>query len=1117
MKQYMYFLVFALIGVLTIPVLAADTPLPWVLSLQGNANNGKPLVLVIEATVAVDVETLTATAYSSLSQVNGLPVDVSKLKHTDGALKGNVTLTLPDVKAPIASSYTLDASVKDGVLTGTFTGKEGDKEVTGTLGWGKDQLPLGHQLFYPSPSRPIGYRGDGNGVFPGARVPLEFWEETKDKKAKNIIWQIETPTWGNTEPIVVGNRVFVKSEPNLLSCIDADSGKILWTKAANAWEIGGAYKKLADKLQQMHDIYSYVEPGWGGLIKNGTMTSNKPYEIFKALVDTYKEKTQPKMVAALKELDPGVDYDKAASSVLLGLEDIVALKKDGKIKDDHQVLRGDVGAIRSLIEKRIAGLWKIPNGPVDNKRRPIGIELGSPWGNLVGFAMAVPVSDGERVYATFGQGQVVAYDLDGNLLWGQLLRTSAGNNCNLAHIPSPLLADGVLIVNIDHTILVGLDAKSGKNLWKTDIQGPGGYSVGSHKIVRLTNEAASLTVLVTESCKVVRVSDGKIIGTIPIESRINGGPSIIGIGDVVFKGACGDAFDAPYTAFKLTLVDQDNVTAVKVKVVAKGSVYQGCVVNEQLQSFAPEHQGDSLIVVGDKFVDGLGGYMAGEKGGEFRIAQNNGGQLQYISTGNKLLYHKPKMPAMEKYASEIYEQLPAWNTNYAPCPAFFSNVDTLNFAQGGRLYIRSTSHLYCIGAGVNGTSKDDPALVTKIRALTQAADLLPYLDDASPQNRYVAAQVLAKVDAKSAEAKWKELAVTDTSEEIRAIAVQALDTIDPIGKPGTAVLQEQIAKGGSVITTSILQQLGPAYVEAVLLPNLGMDRNERACLTALKVASDLGVELCTEKVRNAIVERIRSDSAGNIVRSAARIVRSWPGDAKIAATIAKIPPWKINDQRESSWPLMIYVNENLPPAERSAFLLDTLKKTDFHRKEIIRWALDTKPAIPGLVDWIITAANAGNPDAMQYLAEVTDTKTAEGLLLPLLEQPKSTFAAAAALYDIKSSELIAATAIAKVLPTIAANNGVVQQAMSVMDKYIAHTDPAVRTALLPGFIAVLNNEKAFPSAKRMIAERLARLGVEAKPALDALKQAATSTNKEIADSATAAIKAIEDSEAKTGK
>src|SRR4051812_22398709 len=30
------------------------------------------------------------------------------------------------------------------------------------------EVPLGHKDFYPSPDRPVGFRGDGNGYFPGA-------------------------------------------------------------------------------------------------------------------------------------------------------------------------------------------------------------------------------------------------------------------------------------------------------------------------------------------------------------------------------------------------------------------------------------------------------------------------------------------------------------------------------------------------------------------------------------------------------------------------------------------------------------------------------------------------------------------------------------------------------------------------------------------------------------------------------------------------------------------------------------------------------------------------------------------------------------------------------------
>ena len=52
---------------------------------------------------------------------------------------------------------------------------------------------------------------------------------------------------------------------------------------------------------------------------------------------------------------------------------------------------------------------------------------------------------------------------------------------------------------------------------------------------------------------------------------------------------------------------------------------------------------------------------------------------------------KPGMVSIQKYLPEIYKA-DAWG-NYAP-PQFGYGVP---FAQGSRLYIRSTSHLHCVG------------------------------------------------------------------------------------------------------------------------------------------------------------------------------------------------------------------------------------------------------------------------------------------------------------------------------------------------------------------------------------------------------------------------------------
>lgn len=70
----------------------------------------------------------------------------------------------------------------------------------------------------------VGWRGDGTGQYPTAD-PVAKWSAKE-----NILWKAEVGT-GSSSPIVVGGRVFLTSEPDLLICLEAKSGKELWRKA----------------------------------------------------------------------------------------------------------------------------------------------------------------------------------------------------------------------------------------------------------------------------------------------------------------------------------------------------------------------------------------------------------------------------------------------------------------------------------------------------------------------------------------------------------------------------------------------------------------------------------------------------------------------------------------------------------------------------------------------------------------------------------------------------------------------------------------------------------------------------------------------------------------------
>ena len=82
------------------------------------------------------------------------------------------------------------------------------------------------------------------------------------------------------------------------------------------------------------------------------------------------------------------------------------------------------------------------------------------------------VSDGERLIAWFGTGQIVSLSIDGELEWQRHLgREISPFEVRWAHGSSPVLVGDRLLLLCDHTpesYLLAVDKKSGKTLWKAD-------------------------------------------------------------------------------------------------------------------------------------------------------------------------------------------------------------------------------------------------------------------------------------------------------------------------------------------------------------------------------------------------------------------------------------------------------------------------------------------------------------------------------------------------------------------------------------------------------------------------------------------------------------------------
>lgn len=87
-------------------------------------------------------------------------------------------------------------------------------------------------------------------------------------------------------------------------------------------------------------------------------------------------------------------------------------------------------------------------------------------------AAPTPVVDGERVYAFFETGNIIAIDHQGSVQWQRALTEDYGAFESTIGLASSLaLVDEVLVVLIDHegpSYLLGLDVKTGETRWKTE-------------------------------------------------------------------------------------------------------------------------------------------------------------------------------------------------------------------------------------------------------------------------------------------------------------------------------------------------------------------------------------------------------------------------------------------------------------------------------------------------------------------------------------------------------------------------------------------------------------------------------------------------------------------------
>jgi outer membrane protein assembly factor BamB len=149
---------------------------------------------------------------------------------------------------------------------------------------------------------------------------------------------------------------------------------------------------------------------------------------------------------------------------------------------------------RRLWEYKMDAIGKLPD--VHDKR------------NL---AASSPLTDGERVYAWFSNGQLAAIDTNGKAVWTRHIgQEYATFDLDWGHASSPaLFRDGLILTCYQGStaFLLALDKRTGKELWKVDR--PGGLKSYSTPLVIETPQGAEVIVNSTESLEGFDAATGK--------------------------------------------------------------------------------------------------------------------------------------------------------------------------------------------------------------------------------------------------------------------------------------------------------------------------------------------------------------------------------------------------------------------------------------------------------------------------------------------------------------------------------------------------------------------------------------------------------------------------------
>jgi len=133
-------------------------------------------------------------------------------------------------------------------------------------------------------------------------------------------------------------------------------------------------------------------------------------------------------------------------------------------------------------------------------------------GTYGSFASNNPVTDGQRVYASFGSRGLFVYDLDGRPLWQKDFGVQMRMLLSFGEGSAPVVHDGKVIVLFDHeggdSFIAMLDAATGREVWRTPRPEASNWST---PLVLTHNGNKQIVVSATRSVRTYDFATGRLL------------------------------------------------------------------------------------------------------------------------------------------------------------------------------------------------------------------------------------------------------------------------------------------------------------------------------------------------------------------------------------------------------------------------------------------------------------------------------------------------------------------------------------------------------------------------------------------------------------------------------